>query len=97
MTIAASPAVALSLGRAAPSVHDHVFRNQSVGRDVQLSRLWPAVVSSDRNQDVLGRLFGIFDENVIVSVVVEDTCVEQLILKLVLRAPTVRLYQISTG
>ena len=52
-------------------------------QDVQLGRLRAAVVDGDLDQDVFGRLLGIFHEHVEVAVLVEHARVEQFVLHLV--------------
>jgi len=64
---------------------------------MQFCRLWPAVGRGDSHQDIFRSVFGIFHKNVEISVVLERSCVEELILHFVLGATPVRLDQIGVG
>ena len=58
-------------------------------QDVNRCRLGSAVAHADPDQNVIGRRFGVLDEHVEVSVVVENARVEQLVLGFVLAAAAV--------
>ena len=45
--------------------------------------LGTSIGHADLDQDIFRALFGVFDEDVKVTVVVEDACVQQLILELI--------------
>ena len=66
-------------------------------QDVQLGRLRAAIVNRDLNQDVFGRLLGVFDEHVEVAVLVEHARVEQLVLEFVAAAAAAGLDQVGIG
>ena len=51
-------------------------------QDVQWSRIRPAVMGRDEEQDVRRPRFGVFDEHVKVSILIEHTRVEQLVFRL---------------
>ena len=58
---------------------------------MNLGRFRAAIVDGDLDQDVFGRLLGVFHEHVEVTVLVEHARVEQLVLELVPAAPAVGL------
>ena len=66
-------------------------------QEVQFRRVRSPVGRGDPDQDVFRPGFGILDEDVEVSVVVEDAGVEEFILHLVPGATTVRLHQVGVG
>jgi hypothetical protein len=59
---------------------------------MQFCRLRSAVGCSDSHQDVVRAVLGIFHENVEIPVLVEDTGVEQFILRVVPGTMPVRLH-----
>src|SRR5262249_10458971 len=61
---------------------------------MQFSRVRAAVVDADLNEDVFGGFLGVFDENIEVAIVIEDTAVEQIILKFGAAAAAVGFHQI---
>ena len=67
-------------GLSAPPAHDHVCRNHSCGSTCSSPVNRASVVQSDLHQYVFGRGLGIFDENVVITVVIEDPGVDQLVL-----------------
>ena len=66
-------------------------------QDVQLGRLGAAVVDGDLDQDVFGRLLGVFDEHVEVAILVEHAGVEQFVLELVAAAAAAGLDEVGVG
>ena len=66
-------------------------------QEMQFRRVRSPVGCRDPHQDVFRTGFGILDEYVEVSVVMEDAGVEEFILHLVPGATTVRLHQVGVG
>ena len=56
-----------------------MLRNHRVGKTFNVAGR-PAITHADLNQDVLGSLLGIFDEDIEVAVVVEDARIHQFVL-----------------
>src|SRR5215469_10847420 len=61
---------------------------------MQLGRFRPTVGNGDSDQDFLGRFLGILHVNVKIAVVVKNTRIYELVLRLVAGPLTVGLYQI---
>ena len=61
-----------SAGFGAPSPHDHVLRNHSVGSRCSVAVVGPAVVRADEHEDVVVRGLGVLDGHLEVAVLVED-------------------------
>src|SRR5262245_1929377 len=61
---------------------------------MELRRFGPAIDGANANPEVLGRRLGIFDEHVEIPALRERAGVEQLVLRLRLRAAPVRLYEV---
>ena len=57
-------------------------------------RFRPAIVDADLDQDVLGRLLGVFHEHVEVTVLVEDAGIEQFILEFLAASAAIGLDQL---
>ena len=66
-------------------------------QDVQLGRLRAAVVDADLDQEVLGRLLGVLDEDVEVAILVEHAGVEQFVLELVPAPAAAGLDEVAVG
>ena len=73
---------------------DQVLRNQSVGSTCNGAASGPRLTTVMRDQQVLGRGLGVFDEDVEVAVVVEHAGVQQFVFGLVLAAAAVGLHQV---
>ena len=80
-------------GRGVPSPHDHVLRNQSVGRTWSVSAAGPAFLIRDPHQDVGRVRLRVVDLDHPVAGV-EHARVEQLVLALELRAFAVDAQQV---
>ena len=74
-------------GFGAPMSHDQVLRNHSVGRTSIDAGSGPGVPDAEAEQEVVGRRLGVVGGDLPVAPVVEDPGVEQLELRLELRAP----------
>ena len=66
-------------------------------QDVQFRCLRTTIVDGDLNQDVFGRVLGVFDEHVEIPILVEDAGVEQLILELITAAALAGVNEACVG
>ena len=64
---------------------------------VNLGRLRTAIVDCDLDQDVVGRLLGVLDEDVEIAILVEDARVEQLVFKFLPAAGTAGIDKVGVG
>ena len=65
------------------------------GQYMEFSRLRSAVVNADLDEDVFGRLLGIFDEDVKVAILIENTAVEQFVFEFVASPPAAGVNQVG--
>ena len=64
---------------------------------MNLGRCRAAVMNGDLDQDVVGRLLGVFDEHVEVAIFVEYAGVEQLVLKFLPAAAATGIDEVGIG
>src|SRR5438270_4585520 len=63
--------------------------------EMQFGGLWAPVEGCNPDQYVFRAGFRVFDEHIKVSVVIENSCVEEFIFQLIAGAALIRLYQIQ--
>ncbi len=68
-----------------------------MGQHMQGGRFGAAVRNVDANENVVGRVFGEFHENVEVALLCKDARVQQFVLRLGARTPAVCFHQIGVG
>jgi len=56
---------------------------------MNLSSFRAAVVNADLHQDVFGRILGVFDKHIEITVLVEDTGIDQLVFEFMAIAPAI--------
>ncbi len=64
---------------------------------MQLCRVRSTVDGRDPHQDVFRAVFGVLDEDIEISVAIENAGIEEFIFHVVLGTASVRLYQIGVG
>ena len=79
----------LALGLRASKPQDQVLRNQTVGRRCSGAAAGAAIGRFDADQDIVGAGFGVFDDHVEITIVVENAGVDELELQIAFAAPAV--------
>src|SRR3954466_5739076 len=64
-------------------------------QDMEGGRLRSAIRRRDPYEDIFGRLLGIFDEDIEIPILVEDSCVEEFVFHLMAAPPAVGLQEIA--